>query len=101
MNTNRLKELYESSTDKYGDARKMGTTYQAIMNIINGADPRASTLERIAKFYDVPVGYFFDEAEADGRKSHEVVIAKLEGQIQGLKDAIKLLGYKLHGKTIG
>ena len=101
MNTNRLKELYESSTDKYGDARKMGTTYQAIMNIINGADPRASTLERIAKFYDVPVGYFFDEAEADGRKPHEVVIAKLEGQIQGLKDAIKLLGYKLHGKTIG
>ena len=101
MNTNRLKELYESSTDKYGDARKMGTTYQAIMNIINGADPRASTLERIAKFYDVPVGYFFDEAEADGRKSHEAVIAKLEGQIQGLKDAIKLLGYKLHGKTIG
>ena len=101
MNTNRLKELYESSTDKYGDARKMGTTYQAIMNIINGADPRASTLERIAKFYDVPVGYFFDEAEADGRKSNEVVIAKLEGQIQGLKDAIKLLGYKLHGKTIG
>ena len=91
MNTGKLKKLFNSSTDRYGDARKMGTTYQAIMNIINGADPRASTLERIAKFYNVPVGYFFDEAEADGRKSHEVEIAKLKGQVQGLKEAIKIL----------
>lgn len=97
MNTKRLKQLFDSSTDKYGDARKMGTTYQTIQNIIDGADPRASTLERIAEFYHVPVGYFFDEAEADGRKSHEVEIANLKGQIQGLKESIKLLGFKLKG----
>ena len=95
MNTQKLKILFDASTDKYGDAKKMGTTYQAITNIINGADPRASTLERIAKYYNVPVGYFFDEAEADGRKSHEVEIAKLKGQVQGLKEAIKILKSEL------
>ncbi len=91
MNTKKLSKLFEGSTDKYGDARKMGTTYQTIQNIIDGADPRASTLERIAKFYNVPVGYFFDEAEADGRKTHEVEIANLRGQVKGLKEAIKIL----------
>lgn len=95
MNISKLRKLFEGSKDKYGDARKMGTTYQTIQNIIDGADPRASTLERIAEFYHVPVGYFFDEAEADGRKSHEVEIAKLKGQVQGLKEAIKILKSKM------
>lgn len=91
MNTGKLKKLFNSSTDRYGDARKMGTTYQNISRIIDGADLKVSTLEGIAKFYNVPVGYFFDEAEADGRKSHDVEIAKLKGQIEGLKEAIRLL----------
>lgn len=94
MNTQKLKILFDASTDKYGDAKKMGTTYQAIINIINGADPRAGTLERIAKFYNVPVGYFFDEAEADGRNSHDVEMENLKGQIKGLKEAIRILKSK-------
>lgn len=96
MNRDRLKQLFDSSQDKRHDARKMGTTAETIRNIIDGADPRASTLEAIAKFYNVPVGYFFDEAEADGRSSHEVEVANLKGQIAGLKDAIKIL----KGKTL-
>jgi transcriptional regulator with XRE-family HTH domain len=91
MNTGKLKKLFNSSTDRYGDARKMGTTYQNISRIIDGADLKVSTLEGIAKFYNVPVGYFFDEAEADGRKSHDVEIAKLKGKIEVLKEAIRLL----------
>lgn len=100
MNIKKLQQLFEASTDKYGDARKMGTTYQNIMKILDGADVRVSTLEGIARFYNVPVGYFFDEAEADGRKTHEVEIASLKGQIKGLKEAIKLLGYRLQGTEI-
>lgn len=100
MNTKKLSKLFEASTDKYGDARKMGTSYQTIQNILDGSDLKVSTLEGIAKFYNVPVGYFFDEAEADGRSAHEVEIAKLKGQIKGLKDAIRELGYKLHGTKI-
>lgn len=28
MNTSKLKALFDASTYKYGDARRMGTTYQ-------------------------------------------------------------------------
>jgi len=93
INTKRLSALFETP-DKRTEARKMGLTYQAIQNIINGSDPRISTIEAIAKYYNVPVGYFFDEAEADGRSAHEVEIANLKGQIKGLENALKLLGVK-------
>ena len=91
INAKRLSALFDQAADKRTEAKKMGLTYQAIQNIINGSDPRTSTIEAIAKYYNVPVGYFFDEAEADGRSAHEVEIAKLKGQIKGLKDAIKIL----------
>lgn len=91
MNTERLRKLFDQAADKRTEAKKMGLTYQGIQNIINGSDPRTSTIEAIARHYNVPVGYFFDEAEADGRSAHEVEIANLKGQIKGLKDAIKIL----------
>lgn len=100
MNTDKLRKLYEASTDKYGDARKMGTSYQAIINIINGTDPKVSTLEKIAKYYGVPVGYFFDEAEADGRTRHEIEISELKGQIKGYQDALDRLGFSTRGLII-
>ena len=92
MNTKKLKKLYDASTDKYGDAKKMGTTYQALKNIIEkGADPKVSTIEGIAKFYGVPVGYFFDEAEACGQQKKDMEIERLKGQIEGLKEAVAIL----------
>lgn len=101
MNTDKLRKLFENSTDKYGDARKMGTTYQNIQNIISGkSDPKVSTIEGIAKFYGVPVGYFFDEATAVGRSKQEVEIARLKGQIKGMKEAIDCLGLSLKGFLI-
>lgn len=95
INTKKLSALFDQAADKRTVAKKMGLTYQAIQNIINGSDPRISTIEAIAKYYNVPVGYFFDEAEADGRSAHEVEIANLKGQIKGLKDAIMELGGKI------
>lgn len=92
MNTDKLKKLFDASTDKYGDAKKMGTTYQTLTNVIGGADMKVSTLEKVAKFYGVPIGYFFDETEADGRKTEELEIERLKGQIEGLKDALSLIG---------
>lgn len=101
MNINRLKKLFEQSTDKYGDAKKMGTTYQNLTKILKeGGDMKVSTLEGIARFYNVPVGYFFDEAEADGRQSHELEIENLKGQIKGMQDAMDRLGFSLKGLII-
>lgn len=91
MNAKKLEKLFENCADKRKEARKMGTTYQTILNVINGADLRVSTLEGIAKYFNVPIGYFFDEASADGRAAHEVEIANLKGQVKGLKDSIKIL----------
>ena len=89
MNTDRLKQLYETSKDKYGDARKMGTTYQTMWNIINKQRPfQTDLLERIAQFYHVPVGYFFDEAEADGSSAEQEQIKSLQAQVEALKDVI-------------
>ena len=40
----------------------MGTTYQSLYNLIyKGSICKVDLLERIAAFYRVPVGYFFDE----------------------------------------
>ena len=100
MNTNKIKQLLDTCPDKRAACREMGTTYQTLLNIISGADVRVSTLEGIAKYFNVPIGYFFDEASADGRAAHEVEIANLKGQVKGLKDAIKELGFKLHDTGI-
>lgn len=101
MNINKLRALFEASTDKYGDARKMGTTYQNLTQLFrNGGDMKVSTLEGIARFYNVPVGYFFDEADADGRLSQELEIENLKGQIKGMQDAIDRLGFSLKGFII-
>ena len=62
MNIEKLKVLFEKSPDKYGDAKQMGTTYQSLYNLIyKGSTCKVDLLERIAAFYRVPVGYFFDE----------------------------------------
>lgn len=101
MNIDKLKALFEASKDKYADAKLMGTTYQNMMKIINkGGDMKVSTLEGIAKFYGVPVGYFFDEADADGRQSHELEIENLKGQIKGMQEALDRLGLSLRGVII-
>ena len=98
MNTEKLRKLFEASKDKYGDAKKMGTTYQNITNIISGrTDPKVSTLEGIARFYQVPVGYFFDEADADGLSSNNEEIIYLKGQIKAYQDTLDRLGYTLKG----
>lgn len=104
MNVRKLKKLFEASKDKYGDAKKMGTTYQNITNILNGADPKVSTLEGIAKFYGVPVGYFFDELDDKGKtkqanliEKQRLEIERLKGQINGMKEALDRLGLSLQG----
>ena len=62
MNIEKLRVLFEKSTDKYGDAKEMGTTYQTLYNLIyKGSISKDDLLEKIAAFYRVPVGYFFDE----------------------------------------
>lgn len=100
MNIEKLRKLFEASTDKYGDAKKMGTSYQNIQKILAGADIKVSTLEGIAKFYGVPVGYFFDEANAEGQSSQEIEIVNLKGQIKAYQDTLDRIGFELKSYII-
>lgn len=93
MDTERLKALWEGSGDKYGDARRIGTTYQTMYNIVyRGMTFKVELLERIAAYYGKPVGYFFDEVDGSGRSEAERQIAHLEGRVEALQDALRLLG---------
>lgn len=95
MNTDKLRSLFEASTDKYGDAKKIGVSYESMRKILAGSDPKVSTLEKIARFYNVPVGYFFDEAEADGRSTLE--IQRLKGQIEGMQNTLEKIISSIKG----
>ncbi len=95
MNTSKLKVLFDQSKDKYGDAKLMGTTYQNLSKFLKGGtDIKVSTLERIAAFYKVPVGYFFDEADAYGHNEKDMEIERLKVQVQALRDALSLVGQR-------
>ena len=96
MNVDRLKSLWEKSTDKYGDAEKIGTTYQTMYNIIYKQRPfKVGLLEKIAKFYHVPIGYFFDETDATGVAEKDRRIAFLEGKVKALQEVLRLFHDKL------
>lgn len=107
MNIEKLQKLFEQSTDKYGDAKKMGTSYQSLYNIIyKGSVCKVDLLQKIANFYNVPVGYFFDEEELPSSKQTidknlELENIKLKAQVDLLRDQVReLSGLKESGKAV-
>ncbi len=60
------KLLEERNISKAEFAMNVGLSPQAVNNIINGADTKSSNIKRIADFFMLPVGYFFDETEKSG-----------------------------------
>ena len=100
MNTEKLKVLFEKSDDKYADSQKIGTTYQTMYNIIyKGSVCKVDLLQKIASFYKVPVGYFFDEKPISSNEdiTNELNIAYQE--INKLKKEIELLRLGKRGST--
>ena len=86
MNVDKLKKLFECSKDKYADSQLIGTTYQTMYNIIyKGSVCKVDLLQKIANFYKVPVGYFFDE-DSEGNLSNE--LDKCKKEIERLTDII-------------
>ena len=95
MNTEKIKNLFEKSSGKYAVAKEMGVEYMSLQNIISGkSSPTAKTLEKIASYYHVPVGYFFDEADRDGQHEKDKEIAYLKGQVDALEKVIRELKLK-------
>ncbi len=96
MDIGRLKTLWEQSTDKYGDAKKMGSTYQTMYNIIyKGSVPKVDLLERIAAFYRKPIGYFFGEAstvDVEALAELDQTIHDLRLKVEAYENALRLIG---------
>lgn len=97
MNIDKLKSLFEKSEDKYADAQKIGTTYQTMYNIIyKGSVCKVDLLQKIAAFYKVPVGYFFDEEMDNSNEeltnelnSAYIEIDKLRKELESLRSGNK------------
>lgn len=100
MNIDKLRKLFEQSGNRHDTAKKIGVSYETMMKILSGRDLKVSTLEKIARYYDVPVGYFFDEADADGWSTQHLQIENLKGQIKGMQETLDRLGFSMKGLIV-
>ena len=65
MNKEKLRLLFEGCPDKYVAAKEFGSTYQSVYNLLykDGTTCKVDLIERIAAYFNVPVGYFFNDEE--------------------------------------
>ncbi|MDR1343887.1 MAG: helix-turn-helix domain-containing protein [Tannerellaceae bacterium] len=64
MNINKLNELVDKSKlAKQSICERCGFTRPTLDNALAGGDIKISTLKSLAKFFNVPVGYFFNESD--------------------------------------
>lgn len=62
MIAERLNDLMtKNGTTKVGLSQKIGLSDQTIGNVLRGADVKVSSLKKIADYFNVPIGYFFDD----------------------------------------
>lgn len=76
----------------------VGLSYPGLTDILDRNSTKTDVLERIAEFFHVPVGYFFDEIEVDGTvskprgvdnpKEQDVRLEKLELEVKHLNDLL-------------
>jgi hypothetical protein len=96
MDAGKLKILFEKSKDKYADSKSIGTTYQTMYNIIyKGSVCKVDLLEKIAKFYKVPIGYFFDEEKSTTNEND------LLNELDSLKQEVERLNEIISGGNTG
>lgn len=66
MDGTRLKQLLIPLDDSLANiARKLGMSPQSLDNMFNNKDIKSGFIERIAKLYNKPISYFFDENDSD------------------------------------
>lgn len=62
MDVNKLKELIlNSGLSKQAIADKCNISRPTLDNLLGGSDAKISTIENLADYFKVSVGYFFDE----------------------------------------
>ena len=62
MNRQKIKNLYDNDSRKSEIHKKIKMSSSTLFNLINGiGNPTIINLEKVAKYFEKPVGYFFDE----------------------------------------
>ena len=85
MNISKLSKLVnDSKFSKTDICSKCGFTRPTLDNALAGADVKISTITSLAKFFNVSIGYFFDE-----ENNNELLIEldKCKKEIQELKSS--------------
>lgn len=89
MNITKIKELFDRCPDKRKAASDMGTTYQNMYNLIyKGSVCKVDLIERIAHYFNKPVGYFFDE-DVNSTLQVGKDVSFYEKEIERLKNALQ------------
>ena len=66
MDVSKLKKLIEmSGLSKQAIADKCLISRPTLDNVLNGSDAKISTIENLAKFFNIPVGYLFDSLDVN------------------------------------
>lgn len=101
----KLKELMERNSDsKLGLGAMTGLSDQTINNILKGADMKVSSLQKIAIYYKLPIGYFFDEKNTiiSGTKNQvgngNIIIDDCQAQLNEANKEIEHLNQLLQEK---
>jgi transcriptional regulator with XRE-family HTH domain len=95
MNTNRLEELIaKSKVSKQAICKQCGFTRPTLDNALAGGDIRISILKSLSDFFEVPVGYFFDEESSPESKREFSITESQQRTIETLSKVIESLTNK-------
>lgn len=91
MNLSKLQDAINRSVySKKEIATKSGISPQALHGILNGADPKVSTLESIAKVIDLKISILFDETGIEIRDNDRSFNSNADEIIKDLTGVIRL-----------
>lgn len=89
MNTDKIKILYENSIKKSKIPNEIGMSRSTFFEMMNGiGSPRVENLEKVAKYFNKPISYFFDE-EIIPNQDQENKIKELEEELHALRKKVE------------
>ena len=111
MDVSKLKKLIEmSGLSKQAIADKCLISRPTLDNVLNGSDAKIRTIENLAKFFNIPVGYLFDSLDVNqtfngdsnvvvGRDNNgNIKVAKCQDELEDALIEIRHLKAEIEGR---
>ncbi len=95
LNTEKIKDLLDKGDKIAVTAKKIGVNRSYLYDIRNGKTNIGSDLlQKLADYFEVPVGYFFDEENLVDDNSKDKIM-ELEYEIRALRKEIEFLNKEI------